>query len=61
MSNVASSLAHCCYPEVDDDIVGFISHYKGITIHQRLCENVTHLSRKQQTQLIAAKWDVETD
>ncbi len=59
MSNVASSLAHCCYPEVGDDIVGFISHFKGITIHQSLCENITHLSRKQQTQLIAARWESE--
>ena len=59
MSNVASSLAHCCYPEVGDDIVGFISHFKGITIHQSLCKNVTHLSRKQQTQLIAARWERE--
>jgi len=57
MSNVASSLAHCCYPEVGDDIVGFISHFKGITIHQSMCENITHLSRKQQTQLIAARWE----
>jgi len=60
MSNVASSLAKCCCPEVGDDIVGFISHYKGITIHQSMCKNVTHLSRSQQTQLIAAKWDVDT-
>jgi len=59
MSNVASSLAHCCNPEAGDDIVGFISHYKGITIHLRNCENVTHLSRKQQTQLIAARWETE--
>ena len=57
MTNVASSLAHCCYPEVGDDIVGFISHFRGITIHQSLCENITHLSRKQQTQLIAARWE----
>ena len=59
MTNVASSLAHCCWPEVGDDIVGFISHFKGITIHQSNCENVTHLSRKQQTQLIAARWETE--
>ena len=59
MSNVACALAHCCFPEVGDDIVGFISHYRGITIHQRMCENVTHLSRKQQTQLIPASWEMD--
>ena len=60
MSNVASSLAQCCCPEVGDDIVGFISHFKGITIHQRDCENIIHLSRRQQTQLISAKWETES-
>ena len=56
MSNVASSIAHCCIPEVGDDIVGFISHFKGITIHRSDCENIVHLSRIQQTQLIPVSW-----
>ena len=56
MSNVASSIAHCCMPDAGDDIVGFISHFKGITIHRSDCENIVHLSRIQQTQLIPVSW-----
>jgi len=59
LSSVASSMAHCCEPVKGDDIIGFISHYKGITIHRQDCENIEHLSRQQQTQLIKASWDIE--
>ncbi|MDX8413215.1 MAG: RelA/SpoT family protein [Mariprofundales bacterium] len=57
MSNVSSSLAHCCNPMYGDEIVGFISHNRGITIHRAHCENIEHLSRMQQTQLIPVQWD----
>jgi len=59
MNNVASSIAQCCEPEQGDKIIGFISHYRGITIHLKDCENIKHLSRQQQAQLIHASWSVE--
>ena len=57
MRNVTSSLAHCCMPGTDDNIVGYISHYKGITIHKQDCVNISLLSREQQTHLIPVQWD----
>lgn len=59
--NVATTLAHCCNPEYGDDIVGFITHHKGITIHTRDCENIQHLSEQKQTQLIDVSWSVGPD
>jgi len=59
MNNVANSIAHCCQPEQGDEIIGFISHYRGITIHLKECENIKHLSRQQQAQLIHASWSVD--
>lgn len=56
MSNVASSIAQCCHPGPGDDIIGYISHYRGITIHKQACDNIKYLSRQQQTQLIQASW-----
>ncbi len=38
--NIAISLASCCTPIPGDDIVGFISHGKGIVAHRRNCHNV---------------------
>ncbi|WP_305908842.1 bifunctional (p)ppGpp synthetase/guanosine-3',5'-bis(diphosphate) 3'-pyrophosphohydrolase [Methylomarinum sp. Ch1-1] len=60
INNVATTLAHCCEPEIGDDIIGFITHHKGITIHKRDCENIVHLSEQERTQLIDVSWRKET-
>lgn len=56
IDNVVTTLAHCCSPVKGDDIIGFISHKRGITIHRRDCENIRHLSPDQQLQLLKADW-----
>ena len=56
IDNVVTTFAHCCSPVKGDDIIGFISHKKGITIHRQDCENIQMLSPEQQTQLIKAEW-----
>ena len=56
MDNVVTTLAHCCSPVKGDDIVGFISHRRGITIHRRDCDNIRHLSPEQQSHLVKAEW-----
>ncbi len=56
IDNVETSFAHCCSPVLGDDIIGYISHHKGITIHRMDCKNVTYLSIEKQAQLISAEW-----
>lgn len=56
LNNVETKLAHCCHPEAGDEIIGYITHHRGITIHQRQCENIRHLSAQKQTQLIEVSW-----
>ncbi len=45
--------AKCCLPVPGDEIVGFISHGRGITIHTKDCGNVKNLSKER---LIGAKF-----
>lgn len=59
IDNVVTTLALCCTPVYDEDIIGFISHKRGITIHRRDCENIRQLSVEQQEQLIDAAWGRE--
>jgi GTP pyrophosphokinase len=56
IDNVLTSLAHCCSPIQGNDIIGYISHKKGITIHRKDCENIVHLGPEKQAQLIAVNW-----
>jgi GTP pyrophosphokinase len=56
IDNVLTTLAQCCSPVNGEDIVGFISHKRGITIHRRDCENIRILPVDQREQLIDAQW-----
>jgi GTP pyrophosphokinase len=56
IDNVLTSFAHCCSPVQGNDIIGYISHKKGITIHRTDCENILHLSPEKQSQLIQVSW-----
>lgn len=56
INNVLTTMAHCCSPVQGDDIIGFISHKKGITVHRRDCENIFKLAPEKQSRLIPAEW-----
>ncbi|MDD4913754.1 MAG: bifunctional (p)ppGpp synthetase/guanosine-3',5'-bis(diphosphate) 3'-pyrophosphohydrolase [Methylococcales bacterium] len=56
IDNVVTTLALCCSPVYGEEIIGFISHKRGITIHRRDCENIRNLPAEQQEQLIDAEW-----
>ncbi|MDD1612288.1 MAG: bifunctional (p)ppGpp synthetase/guanosine-3',5'-bis(diphosphate) 3'-pyrophosphohydrolase, partial [Methylococcaceae bacterium] len=56
IDNVLTSFAHCCSPVQGDEIIGYISHKKGIIVHRNNCENILQLSPEKQEQLIQVEW-----
>jgi GTP pyrophosphokinase len=56
IDNVQTNLAHCCQPVLGDEIIAYISHHKGITVHRRDCKNIAQLSAAKQLQLISVQW-----
>ncbi len=59
IDNVMTTMAHCCAPVLGDEIVGYISQYRGITVHRKDCGNILHLKPERHTQLIPVNWGVE--
>ena len=51
-----TSLARCCRPVPPDEIVGFITRGKGVSIHRTICPNAVALSRRQPERLIDVAW-----
>lgn len=56
LNSINFSLAKCCNPIFGDDIFGFVTVSKGITIHRVSCPNATELSERYPYRLIKAKW-----
>ncbi len=56
IDNVLTTRAQCCSPIQGNDIIGYISHKKGITIHRKDCKNIVHLGPEKQAQLISVSW-----
>lgn len=49
--------AHCCSPVPGDEIVGFVTRGRGLTIHRTDCKNIMNLPDVEKNRLIEATWD----
>lgn len=53
-------LAHCCNPVSGDDIVGFITRGRGVSVHRATCPNVKGLMEHPE-RMIEVEWDGAAD
>jgi guanosine-3',5'-bis(diphosphate) 3'-pyrophosphohydrolase len=56
LDDVMVSLAQCCHPVPGDDILGFITRGRGVSVHRSDCNNADDL-RRQSDRLIDVTWD----
>lgn len=62
VGNLLTNLARCCRPVPgDDDIVGYITRGRGVTIHRRDCPNVLRFNEEARERLIQVDWDMSRD
>jgi len=55
-TNVRFSI--CCGPLPGDNIVGFVTRGRGVSLHRSDCINVSNLDDKDKQRIIQAQWDV---
>jgi GTP pyrophosphokinase len=63
VGNLMTSIANCCRPVPGDEIIGFITQGKGVSIHRQDCSNIINISESDRVRLIEVEWgdaDVKT-
>ena len=56
IDDVAVRFSKCCNPVPGDEIVGFVTRGRGVTIHRTDCVNMLHLAESERERLIDAEW-----
>ncbi len=59
MEGLSFRLMRCCNPVPGDDIVGFITKGRGVSIHRKDCPNIVSLPLTEKQRLIEAQWQQE--
>ena len=56
LDDVMVRLASCCTPVPGDDIIGFVTRGRGVSVHRSDCANAVSLMAEQATRLIDVDW-----
>ncbi len=59
VGNLLTTMANCCKPVPGDEITGFITRGKGVSIHRKDCVNIINLNEKDCVKLIEVEWGGE--
>ena len=57
VDDVAVRFSRCCNPVPGDEIVGFVTRGRGLSIHRTDCINIINLSESERARLIEAEWE----
>ena len=56
LHDLAVRFSKCCSPVPGDEIVGFVTRGRGISIHRTDCINIISLPEGERNRLIEAEW-----
>ncbi|NLG07752.1 MAG: bifunctional (p)ppGpp synthetase/guanosine-3',5'-bis(diphosphate) 3'-pyrophosphohydrolase, partial [Deinococcales bacterium] len=52
-----ANLAKCCSPVRGDDVIGYVTRGRGISVHRVDCPNVKHLMLTEHDRFVQVTWD----
>ena len=58
--DVSVRFSRCCNPIPGDEIVGYVTRGRGVTIHRTDCINIINMSLEDRERLIDAEWQSES-
>ncbi|PQJ95870.1 RelA/SpoT family protein [Chromatium okenii] len=56
VDDLMTQIAQCCKPVPYDDIIGFVTRGRGVTIHRKNCHNLRHLPPAEAERLLQVRW-----
>ncbi|MER3475067.1 MAG: (p)ppGpp synthetase [Armatimonadota bacterium] len=59
IDNVMIRRARCCTPLPGDEVVGYTTRGRGMTLHRRSCKNVQSYLLNEPERLVAVHWDAK--
>ncbi|MEN9646846.1 MAG: pyrophosphokinae [Actinomycetota bacterium] len=57
IDDVLVRLSRCCTPVPGDEIIGFVTRGRGVSVHRADCANAASLMSEQSARLIDVEWD----
>ena len=61
VGKLMSTLAPCCHPVPGDEIVGYITQGRGVSIHKSDCPNLLNLKHSQSQRITQVSWGMEPE
>ena len=58
LDDVAVHFAKCCSPLPGDEIIGYVTRGRAITVHRTDCVNVVNMSELDRERLVEAEWQI---
>ena len=59
MDDLMVRLSRCCTPVPGDDVVGFVTRGRGVSVHRNDCANAVSLADGQADRMIDVEWDLD--
>ena len=60
-SGLSIHYAKCCSPVPGDEIIGYVTRGRGITIHRTDCQNIMNIPDVEKDRLIEISWDASNE
>ncbi|HQS58977.1 MAG: GTP diphosphokinase [Gallionellales bacterium 35-53-114] len=61
VGNLMTKMARCCKPAPPDDIVGYVTRDRGVTIHRKDCSAIVRMPEDRRDRVLAAQWGGKKD
>lgn len=61
VDSLLTQLARCCRPAPPDEIVGYVTRGKGVSIHRGSCSNLKSLMKRAPERVIDVAWGMQPD